>query len=97
VYDQEKVKFKDFRGAEYDLAFYVINTFLIPIFTRTVTTLITNKISDWRSKKKTGNPKVKEPDFKVEFYVKDKEKKMDLSRKSRRCDQRTKRFTRQRQ
>ena len=81
VHDQEKTKFKDYRGAEYDLALYVINTFLIPVFTGVVTTLITNKITDWR-KKKSGNSAVKEPDFKVEFYVKDKAKKWTFKGKA---------------
>jgi len=81
VYEQKSVKFKDFRGGEYVLAFFLIKTFVLPVISGMVSALITKKILDWR-KKKEKNSSVDEPEFKVDFYVTDKGKKWSFSGKA---------------
>lgn len=82
IHDKEKVTYQDFRGGEYILAFYVIHSVLVPIFVGVMSSWIFKKISEWRAKKEIAKSSVKEPEFKVEFYVKDKERKVTLQGKA---------------
>jgi len=77
--DSEKIKYKEFRGGEFELALMVINQTVVPLVIGIVSAWIYDKIKGYSTlKKDTKNDDLKRPPFKLEFYFTKNEKYVNL-------------------
>lgn len=76
IHNFEERKYSEHRGGEYELALMFLNAVILPIAVGIVTNWITSTVKSWKKTKEEVSPQTdtQPPDFKMEFYIKDKKK-----------------------
>ncbi len=76
IHNYDDRKYVELRGGEFELALMLIDKLAIPIIVSLTTLWISKRLESWKAEKKETSPDsiVDPPDFKMELYIKDKQR-----------------------
>lgn len=80
IYNFEERKYSEHRGGEFELALMFVNGLVLPIAVGIITKWINSTIQSWKKTKEEVSPQTETdpPDFKMEFYIKDKKRHVKI-------------------